>query len=67
MFEVEFYDTKDGYCPVREFLNSLEPKMLAKTLRTIDLLQGSNITRAFYFFFVGQKVILTNGLLKKNT
>ena len=90
MFEVEFYDTKDGYCPVREFLNSLEPKMLAKTLRTIDLLevngpvlrepysgsmgdgifelrtkQGSNITRVFYFFFVGQKVILTNGLLKK--
>jgi phage-related protein len=27
--------------------------------------QGSNITRVFYFFFVGQKAILTNGFVKK--
>lgn len=90
MYEIEFYDTEDGKCPVREFLDTLEPKMKAKTLRTIDLLeangpmlrepysgpmgdeifelrtkQGSNITRVFYFFFVGQKAVLTNGLLKK--
>ena len=90
MFEVEFYDTSEGLCPVQEFLDSLEPKIKAKTLRTIDLLetngpklrepysapmgdgifelrtkQGSNITRVFYFFFVGQKAILTNGFVKK--
>ncbi len=90
MFEVEFYDTSEGLCPVQEFLDSLEPKIKAKTLRTIDLLetngpklrepysgsmgdgifelrtkQGSNITRVLYFFFVGQKAILTNGLVKK--
>ena len=90
MFEVEFYDTSEGQCPVQEFLDSLEPKIKAKTLRTIDLLetngpmlrepysgsmgdgifelrtkQGSNITRVFYFFFVGQKAILTNGFVKK--
>ena len=90
MYEIEFYDTEDGKCPVREFLDSLEPKMKAKTFRTIDLLeangpmlrepysgpmgdgifelrtkQGSNITRVFYFFFVGQKAVLTNGLVKK--
>ena len=89
-YEIEFYDTEDGLCPVREFLDSLEPKMLAKTLRTIDLLetngpslrepqsssmgdgifelrtkQSSNITRVFYFFFVGKKAILTNGFVKK--
>jgi phage-related protein len=90
MYEVEFYDTSDGQCPVGDFLDSLEPKIKAKTLRTIDLLetngpnlrepysspmgngifelrtkQGTNITRVFYFFLVGQKVVLTNGLVKK--
>ena len=27
--------------------------------------QGSDITRVLYFFVVGQKVILTNGFVKK--
>ena len=39
MYEVILYDTEDGRCPVQEFLDSLEPKLLAKTLRTIDLLE----------------------------
>lgn len=39
MYEIVFYDTKDGKCPIQEFLDSLEPKLLAKTLRTIDLLE----------------------------
>lgn len=39
MYEILFYDTDDGKCPVQEFLDSLEPKLLAKTLRTIDLLE----------------------------
>ena len=39
MYEVLFYDTIDGKCPVQDFLDSLEPKILAKTLRTIDLLE----------------------------
>lgn len=91
MYEIIFYDTEDGRCPVREFLDSLEPKLLAKTLRTIDLLeingpslrepysklledgifelrtkQGTDITRILYFFVIGKKVILTNGLVKKS-
>lgn len=90
MIEIEFYDTEDGKCPLQEYLDSLEPKLLAKTLRTIDLLenngislrksyssplgdgifelrtkQGSDITRVLYFFFVGNKAILTNGFTKK--
>ena len=31
MYEIILYDTEDGKCPVREFLDSLEPKLLAKT------------------------------------
>ena len=90
MFELEFYDLENGRCPVQEFLDSLEPKMKAKSLRTIDLLErngpmlrkpysapmgdgifelrvkhGSNIARVFYFFFVGRKAVLTNGLIKQ--
>ena len=85
------YHTEDGKCPMQELLDSLEPKLLAKTLRSIDLLekngpllrepysksledgifelrtkQGSNITRVLYFFFIGKKVILTNGFVKKS-
>lgn len=39
MYEIILYDDKGGRCPVQEFLDSLEPKLLAKTLRTIDLLE----------------------------
>ena len=34
-------DTEDGRCPLQEYLDSLEPKLLAKTLRTIDLLENN--------------------------
>ena len=39
MYEIILYDTEDGRCPVQELLDSLEPKLLAKTLRTIELLE----------------------------
>ena len=35
MYEIILYDTEDGKCPVQELLDSLEPKLLAKTLRTL--------------------------------
>jgi phage-related protein len=91
MYEIIFYDSEDGRCPVQEFLDSLNPKLLAKTLRTIDLLehngpqlrepyskmledgifelrtkQSSDITRVLYFFFVGKRIVLTNGFVKKS-
>ena len=44
MYEIEFYDTEEGKCPVHEFLDSLEPKLKAKTLRTIDLLEINGTT-----------------------
>ena len=39
MYGIILYDTEDGRCPVQELLDSLEPKLLAKTLRTFDLLE----------------------------
>lgn len=39
MYEILFYDTQDGKCPVQEFLNTLDSKLLAKMLRMIDLLE----------------------------
>lgn len=88
--DVEFYTTEDGKKPAKEFLLSLEPKMRAKMVKTIELLEnngpelrmpyseylgngifelrakvGSYISRELYFFFCGQKAVLTNGFVKK--
>ena len=41
--EVKFYETENGTKPAQEFLDTLEPKMLAKMLRTIDLLEANGI------------------------
>ena len=39
MFEVEFYKLPDGRKPVKEFLDSLEPKMRAKALYGLSVLE----------------------------
>ena len=53
MYEIILYDTEDGRCPVQELLDSLEPKLLAKTLRTID------------FFVIGKKLAQVLGMQLK--
>ena len=88
--EIVFYKFADGTCPVKDIIRSLDVKMKAKTLKTIELLensgtalrepyskslgngvfelrikQGSDITRVLYFFYVGNKAVLTNGFTKK--
>ena len=47
--EIEFYQKEDGTEPAQEFLDSLDPKMLAKMLRTIDLLEanGASLRRPY--------------------
>ena len=45
MYEITFYDTEDGKCPVQKFMDSLAPKLLAKTLRTIDLLETNGFVK----------------------
>ena len=89
-FKVLFYQKADGSEPVKQFLNSLDKKMRAKMVRTIEALQnkgndlrepyskhlddgifelrakvGTDISRVLYFFFIGQRVIVTNGFIKK--
>lgn len=89
-YEIEFYITEKGKCPVKEFLMSVDVRMRAKIKRGLDLLSefgpyvrepysksldggifelrtklGTDITRVLYFFFVGRKIILTNGFVKK--
>jgi len=39
MISVDFYYKSTGKCPVQEYLDSLTPKLRAKTLRTIMLLE----------------------------
>lgn len=88
--EAELYETIEGECPVKKFLDEAETKMRAKTMQMIALLEekgnelrepyskllsdgifelrvkiGSDISRILYFFVVGNKVILTNGFIKK--
>ncbi|MBQ0026510.1 MAG: type II toxin-antitoxin system RelE/ParE family toxin [Lachnospiraceae bacterium] len=39
MFQVEFYETEKGDSPVSDFLDSLSPKMSAKLVRLLELLE----------------------------
>ena len=89
-FEIIFYETTDGKCPVADFIDNLPRKMREKIFKSLDLLKikgnslrepyskpledgifelrckvGSNITRTLYFFYIGKKIILTNGFTKK--
>ena len=90
VFDIEFYRLANGEAPVEEFLDSLDPKMRNKAIRSLELLEefgntlrepnskamgtglfelrikfSSDITRIFYFFYVDNKIVLTNGFVKK--
>lgn len=90
IFELEVYEKENGDVPFVEFLNSVSPKMRAKILRDVDLLEqfgnrlrepyskhlddgifelrtklATDITRTLYFFFEGDRIIITHGFVKK--
>ena len=44
-----FYRTKDGKCPVEEFLNSLKPKEAQKVLWVLRLIEEMDIVPSRYF------------------
>ncbi len=48
-FEIEVYEKEDGRCPFNEFLDSLSPKLQAKLLRDLDLLEefGNELREPF--------------------
>ena len=62
-FSVIFYETSNGEQPAKLFLNELSEKQRAKTIRDLKLLETSRI---LYFFFVGKRIVLTNGFVKKS-
>ena len=39
MFQLSFYETADGKCPVEEFLDTLDPKMAAKLVGLMEILE----------------------------
>ena len=63
-FQIEFYETDSGRCPVEDFLLSVDKKMRAKILGIMGIV-GTDISRVLYFFYHGGKVIFTNGFIKK--
>ena len=48
-FDVEFYGKADGSKPAKEFIVELPPKMRAKMLRTVDMLEtnGSELREPY--------------------
>lgn len=47
--EIKFYETENGTKPAQDFLGALEPKMLAKMLRNIDLLEKNGTALRYPF------------------
>ncbi len=39
-YDVEFYQKENGEVPVKDFLESIPPKLRAKTFREIELLKN---------------------------
>ena len=48
-FDIKFYDLQDGSKPAKDFILKLPPKMRAKVLRTIDMLEtnGTNLREPY--------------------
>ena len=48
-FEIKFYDKADGTKPAKDFIVELPPKMRAKMLRTVDMLEtnGSELREPY--------------------
>lgn len=56
-FDIEFYKTETGNCPIQEFLDSLDCKMRAKVLRMILVLeQHGNELREPYSKSLGDDI-----------
>lgn len=57
LFDIDFYKTTNGHCPVQEFLDSLDFKMKAKVLRMILLLEEcGNDLREPYSKYLGNEI-----------
>lgn len=70
IFEIDFYQKENGRVPVKEFLLSLNPKLRAKAILDIELLQehGNELKEPYVKPIKGKnnKYILLNGFIKKS-
>ena len=67
MLNVDFYHKKNGECPVEEYLDSLSPKLRAKTLRSIMLLEefGCEL-RMPYSILIGEGIFELRSIVGSN-
>ena len=89
-YEVLFYESREGKCPVDGFLGSLPAKVKGKLEKWIEQLElyGPSLPRPFadtlrgkirelrlrfgpshyrfLYFFLGKKIIMTHGFVKKS-
>lgn len=90
MFEIQFYCSKRGECPFQSFVQSTEPRVKAKFIKILDILEehgpnlkrpyadflragiyelrvrfGTNRYRAFYYYVVDKRIVITHGIVKK--
>jgi Phage-related protein len=49
MRTIQFYTTEDGYCPVSEFLDSLQSKQAQKVAWVLQLVEETDIVPVTYF------------------
>lgn len=65
-YEIEFYKTENGRCPVNEFIHSLQEKQAAKVVRDIRLLKemGSGLHYPYTDSIKGDKY---DGLMELRT
>ena len=49
MRTIQFYTTEDGYCPVSEFLDSLQSKQAQKVAWVLQLIEETDIVPVIYF------------------
>ena len=54
MFDIDYYVTKEGYCPIMDFFSTLDDKMRAKCFRLLELLEkNGNELREPYSKYLG--------------
>ena len=63
-FQVEFYETEEGRIPTQDFLDSLEPKMSAKMVSLMEILEEEGLSlREPYTSLLQSRIVITHGFL----
>ena len=68
-WKIGYYKKENGEIPVLDFLLTLEPKMRAKVVQYIDLLEksGTNLREPYVAPIKGDTFVMLHGFKKKTT